>query len=56
MRIIVAGIGIRSELSRDDANKNLRMVAGKDGEISKYADFNELSSQLNNLMRKVCRK
>ena len=56
MRIIVAGIGIRSELSKDDADKNLRMVAGKDGVISKYADFKELSSQLSNLMRKVCRK
>ena len=54
MDIIVAGIG--SELSNRDADKQLRMVAGKDGEISKYADFKELSSQLNNLMRKVCRK
>ena len=54
MKIIVAGIG--SELSRGDADKNLRMVAGKDGEISKYADFNELHSQLDNLMRNVCRK
>ena len=53
MRIIVAGIG--SQLSRD-ADKNLRMVAGKDGKISKYADFNELHSQLDNLMRNVCRK
>ena len=54
MDIIVAGIG--SDLSSTDDDGQLRMVAGKDGEISKYADFKELSSQLNNLMRKVCRK
>ena len=54
MKIIVAGIG--SELSSPDADENLERVAGKDKEISKYADFEELSSKLNNIMRKVCRK
>ena len=54
MKIIVAGIG--DELSSDDADENLRKVAGEDGEISKYANFTELSSKLNDIMRKVCRK
>ncbi|XP_058963457.2 cartilage matrix protein-like [Pocillopora verrucosa] len=53
VKIIVAGIG--DELSSDDADENLEKVAGEDGEISKYANFTELSSKLNDIMRKVCR-
>ena len=50
MKIIVAGIG--RKLSRD----NLQMVAGKDGTVLTYDDFETLNRQLNNLTRKVCRK
>ena len=54
MKIIVAGIG--SELKRKDADANLRKVAGKDGEILKYADFAELSRKLNDIMKEACGK
>ena len=54
MKIIVAGIG--SELSSNDADENLEKVAGEDKDITKYDDFNDFSSKINNIMRKVCRK
>ena len=52
MKIIVAGIG--SELSSDD--ENLKKVAGEDKDVTTYGNFGDLSDQLNNLTRKVCRK
>ena len=50
MNIIVAGIG--SKLSKD----NLQMVAGKDGTVLTYGDFEKLNRRLNNLTGEVCRK
>ena len=54
MKIIVAGIG--SELSSADARENLEKVAGEDKDVTTYGNFEDLSDQLNNLTRKVCRK
>ena len=51
----MAGIG--SEIKSDsDTDANLRMVAGKEGEIIKYANFGELSSKLSDFKKKVCGK
>lgn len=53
VKVIVAGIG--SEIkSEGDTDENLEKVAGKKGEIIKYANFGELSSKLNDFKKKVC--